>query len=100
MIENMFGSFSDIINNLLDFLYFLLDFLFGWIHIPSMPNELITSINNFLDLVFENLSLLGFFIRPLTFKILIPLIIFVLSFKYIYKVLMWFIRKIPFINIK
>lgn len=100
MIEMLSGSFSDIINSLLNFLYFLLDFLFGWINIPQMPTELVNNINTFLNLIFNNLSLLGFFIRPTTFKILIPLIIFAFNFKYIYKVIMWFIRKIPFINIK
>ena len=99
MIEALTGSFSDIINNLLNFLYFLMDFLFGWINIPQMPDELVNSINTFLNLIFNNLSLLGFFIRPITLKILIPLIVFVLNFKYIYKVVIWFIHKIPFIGL-
>lgn len=99
MIEALTGSFSDIINNLLNFLYFLMDFLFGWINIPQMPDELVNSINTFLNLIFDNLSLLGFFIRPITLKILIPLIIFVLNFKYIYKVVIWLIHKIPFIGL-
>lgn len=99
MIEALTGSFSDIINNLLNFLYFLMDFLFGWINIPQMPDELVNSINTFLNLIFNNLSLLGFFIRPITLKILIPLIVFVLNFKYIYKVVIWLIHKIPFIGL-
>lgn len=99
MIESLTGSFSDIINNLLNFLYFLMDFLFGWINIPQMPQNLINSINNFIDLVFENLGLLSFFIRPATLKILIPLTIFIISFKYIYKIVIWLIGKIPFIGL-
>lgn len=100
MIELLSGSFSDIINNLLNFLYFIMDFLFGWINIPQMPDELVNSINTFLNLIFDNLTLLGFFIRPTTLKILIPLIIFIINFKYIYKIVIWLIRKLPFINIK
>ena len=99
MIQAWTGSFNDIINNLLNFLYFIMDFLFGWINIPQMPNELINSINTFIDLIFDNLTLLGFFIRPITLKILIPLIIFVFNFKYIYKVVIWLIHKIPFISL-
>ncbi len=102
MIEALFGklSFNDIINNLLSFLYFILDFFFGWINLPQMSKELINSIDTYMDLIFDNLSALGFFIRPTTLKILIPLIIFIINFKYIYKIVIWLIRKLPFINIK
>ena len=99
MKDFLSGSFSDIINGLLNFLYFLLDFLFGWISVPQMPEEFIKSINTFFDLIFDNLSLLGFFIRPSTIKILCPLVIFVINFKYIYKIIRWFIQKIPWISI-
>ena len=99
MIESLSGSFNDIINNLLNFLYFIMDFLFGWINLPQMPQSLINSINNFIDLIFENLSLLSFFIRPNTLRILIPLVIFLIGFKYGYKIVIWLIHKIPFIGL-
>ena len=100
MLEILSGSFNDIINYLLNFLYFIIDFLFGWINIPQMPNDLENSINTFLDLIFDNLSLLGFFVRPITLKILIPLIILGITFKYTYKIVIWIVKKLPFINIK
>lgn len=96
--------FNDIFSNLLNFLFDLLEILihllFGWINIPAFPDTLKNSINNFLDLIFGNLSLLGFFVRPLTLKIIIPLFIIVVNFKYLYKLSMWLIKKIPFLNIK
>lgn len=93
-------NWGDILNVLLNGLYFLIDFLFGWINIPHVPETITSSINTFLNLIFNNLSLLGFFIRPTTLKILVPLIIVVINFKYIYKFIMWFLKKLPFINIK
>ena len=93
-------NWGDILNVLLNGLYFLIDFLFGWINIPQVPETITRSINTFLNLIFNNLSLLGFFIRPTTLKILVPLIIVVINFKYIYKFIMWFLKKLPFINIK
>lgn len=93
-------NWGDILNVLLNGLYFLIDFLFGWINIPQVPETITSSINTFLNLIFNNLSLLGFFIRPTTLKILVPLIIVVINFKYIYKFIMWFLKKLPFINIK
>lgn len=107
-ISSFFSSigdfFNDIFTNLLnflwDFLFLLLDLLFGWINIPPFPDTLKNSINSFLDLIFNNLTFLGFFVRPATLKIIIPLAIFMFNFKYIYKLTMWIIKKIPFLNMK
>lgn len=100
-IGNFFNDiFQNILNFLWDLLFILIDLLFGWINIPAFPEELKNSINSFLDLIFNNLDFLGFFIRPLTLKIVIPLLIFLFNFKYIYKLVMWIIRKIPFLNMK
>lgn len=102
--ENIGNFFNDIFTNLLNFLWDLLfmlcELLFGWINVPQFPNELKSSINSFFDLVFNNLRFLGFFIRPTTLTIVIPLILFIFNFKYIYKLTMWIIKKIPFINLK
>lgn len=101
MIDGLLNiNWGDILNTLLNGLYFIIDFLFGWINIPQVPDTLVDSINSFLNLIFDNLSLLGFFVRPTTLKILVPLIIIVINFKYIYKFIMWFLKKLPFINIK
>lgn len=98
------GFFMQIIDNLLnflfDFLFIIIQLLFGWIKIPPLPTEIKLGVNSFLDLIFNNLSLLVFFVRPTTLKIIIPLTIFLFSFKYIYKLTMWIIKKIPFLNIK
>lgn len=101
MIDGLFNiNWGDILNSLLNGLYYIIDFLFGWINIPQVPDTITNSINSFLNLFFDNLSLLGFFVRPTTLKILVPLIIIVINFKYIYKFIMWFLNKLPFINIK
>ena len=102
--ENIGNFFNDIFTNILNFLwdllFMLLDLLFGWINIPSFPSDLKNSIISFFDLIFNNLQFLGFFIRPTTLKIVIPLILFLVNFKYIYKLSMWIIRKIPFLGMK
>ena len=100
-IGNFFNDiFQNLLNFLWDLLFILIDLLFGWINIPAFPEELKISINNFLDIIFNNLGFLGFFIRPKTLQIVIPLLIFLFNFKYIYKLTMWLIRKIPFLSMK
>ena len=83
-----------------DILDWLVELLFGWINIPHMPTELTNSISNFLDLIFDNLSLLGFFISPYLIKLVVPIVLFLINFKWIYKATIWLIKKIPFLNIK
>lgn len=92
--------FSGFFDNISEGLYKIIQFAFGWINIPKMPTDITNSINSFLDLIFDNLSLLGFFIRPTTLKIVIPVLIIILNFDLIYKIVMWLVRKIPFFNIR
>lgn len=89
-----------IIEMILNLLKNLLFVVFGWINLPAMPAEITGSINSFFDLIFDNLTLLGFFIRPLTLQIAIPVLIIILNFDKVYKLTMWILRKIPMLNIK
>ena len=91
---------TDIVNFLLNCLYFICNLLFGWFQLPSFPTELTDSINSFLDLLFDNLSLIGLFIRPVTFQAVIYVLISLYTFKILYKVIFWIIKKIPFLNVK
>ena len=48
--------------------------------IPDVPDSFKTSVNSVLDTIFNNLGLLGVFVRPATLQIIIPLFLqFVLS---------------------
>lgn len=78
----------------------LLTFCFSWINLPQVPVEITSSINQFLDLIFNNITLLGFFIRPLTFQIAIPVLLVIMNFEKLYHLTMWILRKIPMLSIK
>lgn len=64
------------------------------------PESLVNSINHVLDIIFSNLNFLGMFLRLDTIKILVPLLIFVINFEWVYRLVMWIISKIPFLNIR
>lgn len=93
-------SFETVWDSIMGFLYNIVQIAFGWINLPDFPVDLTNSIDGFLDLVFDNLSLLGFFIRPSTLKLVVPLLLIVINFELIYKLVMWIVRKLPFVNIK
>lgn len=89
-----------IIEAILNLFKTLLFSCFSWISIPAFPGELTENINSFLDLIFNNLTLLGFFVRPVTLQIAIPILIILLNFENLYKLTMWILRKIPMLGIK
>ncbi len=91
--------FDNILNIMGERVLFVLELLFSWINLPSFPEVLTNSINKFLDLIFDNLSILGFFVRINTLKLAFFVIVAAFNFKYIYKIVMWIANKIPFLDI-
>lgn len=89
-----------IIEAILNLFKGLLFIVFGWISLPPFPVALTDSIDTFLGLIFDNLTLLGFFVRPVTLTIAIPVLIALLNFEELYKLTMWILKKIPMLNIK
>ena len=61
--------------------------------LPDMPQTVVSALSNFFDLVFDNCSLIGFFV-PL------PLVVLVVNFEHIYAGVMWILRKIPVLGIE
>lgn len=90
LVEALFNGAISLIDGILD----LLDVL------PDLPEELISGMDSFFSLIFDNLSLLGFFVRLDTVKVLIPLVIVVINFEHLYSFVMWLLRKIPFIGVE
>lgn len=88
-----------IIQLILNLLKTLLFSVFSWINLPQFPEGLTNSLNSFIDLIFDNLNLLGFFIRPATITIVIPVFIILINFDKVYKLTMWILKKIPMLNI-
>lgn len=74
--------------------------IFDFIDIPDLPQSVLDSISSFLDLVFTNISALGFFIRPITLQVLVPLAIIVINFDKIYDAVIWVLKKIPMLGIE
>lgn len=68
-------------------------------NLPSYPAELITSLNYFLDVMFDNIGLLNIFIHINTIKIVIPLLIAIINFEKIYNLIKWVMNKIPFLDL-
>lgn len=90
-----------IIETILNILALLITSVFSILpSIPDLPDSLYKSITSVIDTIFNNLGLLGVFIRPQTIIIIVPILIVVMNFERIYKVVMWILSKIPMLNIE
>lgn len=69
--------------------------VFAFINLPQFPEQLRNSISSYMDLVFNNIGFLGFFVRPSTLTIVATTAITVLTFHRLYKVAMWIWNKLP-----
>ena len=65
----------------------------------SFPTTALNSLNNVFNIIFDNLSFLGVFIRLDTIKVLLPLVLIVVNLEYIIKLIVWLLGKIPGLNI-
>ena len=63
--------------------------------LPTVPTEFTSAVSNFFDLLFENTSFVGFFLPMNMVKIAIPIVIVLVNFKYVYKLVMWIVHKLP-----
>lgn len=87
-----------IIESILNLLSGVITTVFGLL--PNIPKlELTNSIEVAFSTIFDNLQLLGVFIRPATIKLIIPVFIVIYNFEYIYKITLWILKKIPMLNI-
>ena len=64
-------------------------------NVPDFPESLLSSIDNVISVIFNNLNLLGLFVRIDTIKILVPLVIIAVNFEHIYHFALWLIKKLP-----
>lgn len=79
--------------------------LIHWIFalLPNIPDfniTLLEDLTGFVNLIFNNLQLLGFFVDIRMLKTMIPLIILVINLDHVYDLSMWVISKIPILNIR
>lgn len=80
----------------LDLAKLLVNLIFSILpNLPQFDVSILKSLNDFVNLIFDHLDLLGFFIRISTIKALVPLIILASNFEHIYHFTMWIIRKLP-----
>ncbi len=85
-----------IIVNVVNFFTELFQKLLSFINIPHIPDEIMGHLSGYIDLIFgDGIRLLTLVVPAGIVKYGIPLVLIVISAKYIYYFVMWVIKKIP-----
>ncbi len=89
-----------IISAILELIFTALKLIFSIL--PNLPpvNFLETLLTFVNDILAPGIGLLCFFVRPSTLITGLTLFILIFSFKYSYSMIVWVLRKIPFLGMK
>lgn len=84
-----------IISALMNALRAILQTLLGFIQIPTFPAEWTSAVDQFLDMLFQNVGLVDLVVPWDVVKLGIPILIAIINMDKIYDSVMWILRKIP-----
>lgn len=87
-----------IIKALMDLIATVLQTLLGFIQIPSFPESWTSAVSQFMDLLFENVGMIGIIVPWPVIKLGIPILIAIINMDKIYDAIMWILRKIPMLG--
>ncbi|MCB7319113.1 hypothetical protein LIZ87_10175 [Lacrimispora sp. 210928-DFI.3.58] len=89
ILESVFNLFSS-----------ALKLIFGWINLPQLPAEVETVINQLFQYMESGIGFLYLFFNMSLVKIMLPFVLVVSNFEKVYKLVMYVLRKIPFLGIE
>lgn len=89
-----------IIKGLFSLIIGLLNILFGWVSFPPMPEAVDTAFQTLLQYIGEGIGFVWLIVpRELVLTVL-PVVLVLSNFDKLYGVIMWILRKIPFLGIE
>ncbi len=89
-----------IVNALLNAIYKIFSVVFSAINIPPISADTIQAIDDLFTVIFDNTeSIIGLFIPWTVINVLLPIIIVLEIALPVYHLVMWILRKIPFLGV-
>lgn len=78
----------------------LLNIVFGWVDFPDMPEAIVNSLITFLDVIKGAMGFVWLIVPRDLVMVGLPVILIVENFDKVYSVIMWILKKIPFLGMK
>ena len=89
-----------IIKLLADLVYNLLNLLLSGISFPQVPEEISLVVDQFLEIVQSSMGFVWLIFPRDLCLVLIPVLVAMHMAHYVVKLIMWILRKIPFLGFK
>lgn len=89
-----------IIEGLLTLFSSALKLIFGWINLPDLPGEVETVISQLFVYMESGMGFVFLFFNMSLVRTMLPLVVVVMNFDKAYKLVMYVLRKIPFLGIE
>lgn len=89
-----------IIKLLFELVLFILDLLFGWVHLPAVPSIVVSGVNVMLDAISGAMDIVRIVIPRNFVNIVLPVVLILENFDKLYSITMWILKKIPFLGLK
>ena len=97
----MGGGYDElIVESILNLFSSALKLIFGWISLPELPAEISSVVNQLIEYMNSGMCFVFLFFSIDLIRIMLPLVIVVANFDKVYKLVMFVLRKIPFLGIK
>lgn len=89
-----------IVKGLFELVFMLLSVVFAPINLPDLPPGIQSVVDEFMNILLSGFGLVSVFINFQTLKWLIPVLVVVINLDKVWTLIMFILRKIPFLGIK
>lgn len=89
-----------IIKGLLELIFGLLSVVFAPINLPPLPDVIQTVLNDFTAILTGAVGLFAIFVDMNVVRVLIPVVIVIVNFQRVYDLIVYILKKIPFIGVE
>jgi hypothetical protein len=89
-----------IVKGLLELVFGLLQIVFAPINLPDLPEGIANVLDELIDVLAGAVGLFGIFVDLTVVRWLIPVVLIIVNFDKIWNVIMFILRKIPFLGIE
>lgn len=88
ILETVFELFSSAIK-----------LIFGWINLPGLPEDVSSIIEQLFQYMESGMGFVFLFFNMSLVKLMLPFVLVVMNFDKVYKLVMYVLRKIPFLGV-
>lgn len=89
-----------IIKLLFEMVIGLLDIVFGWVSFPPMPEAISSALEIVVQAVQSAMGFIWLIVPRELVLVILPIVLIVENFDQLYSIVMWILKKIPFLGMK